>query len=214
VKPSRASRFPLVLRIPGWVEAASVAVNGQAQSGVQSGQFLRLDRQWNSGDRVELRFPMQPRATTWYNNSLAIERGPLVYSLKIGETWHKLKSLGPSSDWEVYPSSPWNYALILDKNNPAANIQVKERPIGKQPFSAEGAPVELTVKARRLPSWEIVDDSAGPLPISPVTSKEPEQTVTLIPYGSAKLRITAFPFSGTMSGDEVRVGSSVTEPRQ
>ena len=194
VKSARAARFPLVLRIPGWVEAASVAVNGQAQSGVQSGKFLRLDRQWNSGDRVELRFPMQPRATNWYNNSLAIERGPLVYSLKIGETWHKLKSLGPSSDWEVYPSSPWNYALVIDKNNPAASIQVKEQPIGKQPFNAEGAPVELTMKARRLTSWEIVDDSAGPLPVSPVTSKEPEQTVTLIPYGAAKLRITAFPY--------------------
>jgi DUF1680 family protein len=194
VKSARASRFPLVLRIPSWVEAAGVAVNGQAQSGVQSGQFLRLEREWNSGDRVELRFPMQVRATSWYNNSLAIERGPLVYSLKMGETWHKLKSFGPSSDWEVYPASPWNYALIVDKNTPSASIQVQEKPIGKQPFSMDGAPIELAVKARRLPSWQVVDDSAGPLPVSPVTSKEPEQTVTLIPYGAAKLRITAFPY--------------------
>jgi hypothetical protein len=58
----------------------------------------------------------------------------------------------------------------------------------------DGAPIELPVKARRLPSWQVVDDSAGPLPVSPVTSKEPEQTVTLIPYGAAKLRITAFPY--------------------
>ena len=39
-----------------------------------------------------------------------------------------------------------------------------------------------------------MDDSAGPLAVSPVTSKQPDESVTLIPYGSAKLRITAFPW--------------------
>jgi hypothetical protein len=137
---------------------------------------------------------MQPRATTWYNDSVAIERGPLVYSLKIRENWHEIKSFGPSKDWEVYPSSPWNYALVLDKNNPAASVKVIEKPMGAQPFSWDGAPVELTARARRLPSWQIVDDSAGPLPVSPVTTKQAEETVTLIPYGAAKLRVTAFPY--------------------
>ena len=194
VKPSRAARFPIALRIPAWAESATVSVNGQIQSGVERGKFFRLDRQWTAGDRVQLRFPMSVRATAWYNNSLAIERGPLVYSLKIGESWRKIKSLGPSSDWEVYPVSPWNYALVIDKEHPAAGVEVKEKAIGEQPFSPEGAPVEILVKARRLPSWQVVDDSAGPLPASPVSSKEPEEAITLVPYGSAKLRITAFPY--------------------
>ncbi len=193
VRPAHPARFPLVLRIPAWALKASVAVNGQAQSGVESGKFFTVDREWKPGDRVEIRYPMRLRTSTWHNNSVAVERGPLVYSLKIGESWSKLKSTGPSTDWEIYPTSPWNYALVLDRDDPAKSIEVKERPIGKQPFSSEGAPVELLVKARRLPSWLTVDDSAGPVPQSPVTSKEPEQTVTLIPYGAAKLRITAFP---------------------
>jgi DUF1680 family protein len=194
VRPTRTVRFPLMLRMPAWATAASISVNGKSETGVEAGQFFRIDREWKPGDRVEINLPMPLRVSTWFHNSVSVERGPLVYSLKIGESWHKLKETGPSKDWEVFPTTPWNYALILDKNDPAKSIEVKERPIGKQPFSAAGAPIELLVKARRLPAWQTVDDSAGPLPLSPVTSKEPEQFVTLIPYGSAKLRITAFPF--------------------
>jgi DUF1680 family protein len=195
VKPARASRFPLLLRIPGWAESAVVLVNGHTQSGVRPGEFFRVYREWKAGDRVELRFPMRVRTSNWYNNSVAIERGPLVYSLKIGESWVKIKETPPAADWEVYPTTPWKYALVLNPGDVAAAIGVTERPIGRQPFSADGYPVELKVKARLLPSWEIVDGSAGPLPVSPVSSREPEQTVTLIPYGAAKLRITAFPYS-------------------
>jgi hypothetical protein len=61
------------------------------------------------------------------------------------------------------------------------------------PFSAAGAPIEIKVKGRKLPVWKLIDGSAGPLPVSPVKSSEPEETLTLIPYGSAKLRITEFP---------------------
>ena len=139
---------------------------------------------------------MRVRASTWFNNSIVVERGPLVYSLKISESWHKIKQTGPAADWEVYPTTPWNYALAIDKDDPGKSVEVKERPVGKQPFLADGSPVELIVKARRLPSWQLVDDSAGPLPVSPVNSRRPEEDVTLVPYGGAKLRVTAFPYMG------------------
>ncbi len=196
VRTANPATFPLVLRIPAWATGATVAVNGALSAGVKPGEFFRLERQWKNGDRVDLKFPMTPRTSTWFNNSVAVERGPLVYSLKIGESWRKLKQTGPAADWEVYPTTPWNYALAIDRSAPAKSIEVKEQAIGSQPFSALGAPVELIVQARRLSSWQIVDDSAGPLPVSPVTSRLPEEPVSLIPYGAAKLRITAFPFLG------------------
>ena len=180
--------FPLVLRIPAWANGATVAVNGQQQAGVKPGGFFRVQRAWKTGDRVELRFPMAVRTSTWFNNSTSVERGPLVFSLRIGETWHKIKQTGPSADWEVYPSTPWNYALVQ------GTFPVVEKPIERQPFRAEASPVEITAKARRLPEWTLVDDSPGVLPVSPVTSKRPEETITLVPYGAAKLRITAFPW--------------------
>jgi uncharacterized protein len=188
VNPERPARFPLMLRIPAWATAATVSVNGQATAGVKAGQFLRVDREWKAGDKVALKFPMAVRTSHWYNNSIAVERGPLVYSLKIGEAWNKIKQTGPASDWEIYPTTPWNYALIPD------SFQVKEQAMGKQPYSVAGSPVEIRARGKRLPGWQLVDDSAGPLPVSPVTSKLPVEDITLIPYGAAKLRITAFPF--------------------
>jgi DUF1680 family protein len=194
VRPDRPASFPLVLRIPAWAPGATATVNGAPVPGVKPGEFLRIDRQWRAGDRLELRFPMAVRLSTWYNNSTAVERGPLVYSLRIGESWHKLKQTGPAADWEVYPTSPWNYGLVVDPKNAATAFTVKERPLAKQPYTATDAPVEITVKARRVPQWTMVDDSPGPLPVSPVTSRRPEETVTLVPYGAARLRVTAFPY--------------------
>ena len=70
----------------------------------------------------------------------------------------------------------------------------RSNPIAKQPFSADAAPVAISVSARRLPEWQLTNDSSGQLPVSPVTSKQPNETVVLIPYGSAKLRLTAMPY--------------------
>jgi DUF1680 family protein len=188
VNPERPVRFPLMLRIPGWATRATVSVNGEAIGGIRAGQFLRVEREWKAGDKVALTFPMAVRTSHWYNNSIAVERGPLVYSLKIGESWNKIKQTGPASDWEIYPTTPWNYALLPD------SFQVKALPMSKQPYSVEGAPVEIHAHGKRLPEWQMVDDSAGPLPVSPVKSKLPVEEITLIPYGAAKLRVTAFPF--------------------
>jgi uncharacterized protein len=193
VNPASPVSFPLKLRIPAWAKEATVAIDGSPVNGVQSGTYLVISREWRKGDRVEITFPMQPRISRWENNSVAIERGPLVFSLKMGESWTKLDDDALAPDWEVRPTTPWNYGLVVDPARPATSIKVVEAPIGQYPFSENAAPVELIMKARRVPEWQMVDGSAGPLPESPVKSLSPEEQVTLVPYGAAKLRITAFP---------------------
>jgi hypothetical protein len=193
VYPKTAVKFPLKLRIPAWADEATVAVNGNRVPGTQAGAFLVISREWKPGDRVEATFPMHLRLSRWENKSIAVERGPLVFSLRIGEKWTKLDEDTPAPDWEVRPTTPWNYGLVVNAADLKESVKVVESPITEHPFSERAPPVELVMRARRVPEWQAVDGSAGPPPQSPVTSTSPEEMVTLVPYGAAKLRITAFP---------------------
>lgn len=193
VKPEKAAQFPIVLRIPGWTERPVININGKAQQAAKPGTFYRIARTWSPGDQINITFPMPIRVSRWYHYAAALERGPLVFSLNIGEHWQRIRTQGLTADWSVEPTTPWNYGLLLDTKHPGRSVKIVERKVGDMPFSPAGAPVELRVKGRKLPHWKMEDESAGPLPGSPNFSTEPVQMLMLIPYGSAKLRITEFP---------------------
>jgi hypothetical protein len=98
-----------------------------------------------------------------------------------------------TADWQVYPTTQWNYALALGAGAAEQNITVTEGEIGDHPFASKNTPVQLKVPARKLPAWHAEDGVAVPVPKSPVESSEIKESITLVPYGAAKLRITAFP---------------------
>ncbi|MGO4518260.1 beta-L-arabinofuranosidase domain-containing protein [Terriglobus sp. 2YAB30_2] len=193
VNPSKPVKFPFLLRVPGWAEGAEILVNGHKENAPKAGTFARVEREWKQGDVVTINFPMQPRVITGFNNSVSVERGPLVFSYSIGQDWLKLRDRGMTADWQVYPSSRWNYALAVDPAAPSQKITLTEHALGDRPFAAEGTPTHLKVKAKLLPSWMASEGTAGVVPESPVESAEKEGTISLIPYAAAKLRITSFP---------------------
>jgi hypothetical protein len=164
-------------------------VNGESQPVPQPSSFAKLERTWKPGDVVEIQFPLAPRVVKGYRDSISIQRGPLVFSYPIGESWVKLRDRGMTADWQVFPSTQWNYALDPDP----ARIEARELPVGSSPFSMKQTPVQLQIKARRLLGWRSLDGVAAEPPTSPVQSRERDETITLIPYAAAKLRITAFP---------------------
>ncbi|HWE85307.1 MAG TPA: beta-L-arabinofuranosidase domain-containing protein [Terracidiphilus sp.] len=206
INPASPIEFPLSLRIPAWAADLDHLTVNEKENWISSVRgamdviqptpprdFTPIVRTWHAGDRVELTLPMQPRVTRWFNDSVAIERGPLVFSYGIGEDWVKLRDRDLTADWQVFPTTPWNYALALDAASPASGIKLSESEPGDAPFSRKYAPVTLFVKARKLPAWRADDGAANPLPQSPVATDQPEETLNLIPYAAAKLRITAFP---------------------
>ena len=76
--------FPLHLRIPSWAEGAEVSIDSAGSYPVKAGKFHTVEREWRDETTVILHLPMKVRTQTRFNGAAAIERGPLVYSLKIG----------------------------------------------------------------------------------------------------------------------------------
>ncbi len=181
---------PLRLRIPDWAQGAQVTINGKPSEGaVAPGTFLLLRRVWRDGDQIDLHLPMSVRVEHGYRGAVTLLRGPIVFSLHPGESWVELVKRGPTSDWQVFPTKPWNYGLMLDN----APLQIIEREVAAIPFSGSEPPVVLQVKGRRIASWIAEDGVAGAVPVESEGEAGAEQTLELIPYGAARLRLTAFP---------------------
>ena len=198
--------FPLYLRIPSWCDEPSVMLNANpVDLKINDGLFC-MKHVWKDGDEVQIHFPMKVRISNWYERSASVERGPLVYALKMEENRTEKKFEGEDAKWhgdnyiEITSKSAWNYALVdCPQEEIEAQYQVfVEDEILDFPWNVENAPVEIQTIARKLPLWKMYNESAGPLPYSiayGISAEEPE-SITLIPYGCTKLRITEFPVTG------------------
>ena len=124
--------FPLHLRVPAWTTGrrtitcrVSVRPRSVRCDGVQARALSQATRKWSGTKTLSLRLPMPVRLYHGFNDSVAIERGPLVYALKIGAEWKKVKDNPRFADWEVYPTTPWNYALEIDREQPARSVTLR-----------------------------------------------------------------------------------------
>jgi len=173
-------------------------IDGGAAKPLKPGSWHSLDRRWKGDTEIRLHFPMKPRITQRYNTAVAIERGPLVYSLMLGETRTRVNADKPHrelphGDFEVRPSTPWNYGIAVSASKPEAAVRFEERPVGERPFSPEGAGVVGKVKGRKLGGWHLANGWASEVPPGPQYSREPVEELTLLPYGCTNIRVTEFP---------------------
>jgi hypothetical protein len=202
INTSKALEFPLYLRIPGWCDIASIKVNGEDfKTEARPLSYARVARQWMNGDTVTLRLPMNVKIRTWEknHNAVSVDRGPLTFSLRIGERWRQYGKNPAWPEWEVLPASAWNYGLAVPQNAPENAIDVVKQngPLPSNPFTPDTAPIQLRAKAKKIPAWKTDQTGLiGLLQDSPVKSSEPTETVTLIPMGAARLRISTFPVIG------------------
>jgi uncharacterized protein len=80
IKASKHVEFALNLRIPAWAEGASISVNGKRQT-AKAGSFLRVQREWQNGDHIEVELPLAVRleaVDAQHPETVALLAGPVV----------------------------------------------------------------------------------------------------------------------------------------
>lgn len=223
VQVSEPVKFTLKLRIPGWCEAPQLTVNGKDEErALKPGTFIDLEREYADGDKITLTLPMKLKCSHWPRNGVGIERGPLVYSLRVEEDWQtddtERNCTKEFPAWDLYPASKWNYALDINEEALEQEIEVIHKEAALEPWSIHKAPILLKVPAREIKGWELERskeilsqrNDTGKMEIVKLegdfcmTPQLPEaetirdragerEMVTLVPYGCTKLRITVFP---------------------
>jgi hypothetical protein len=192
----RETEFPLTLRIPGWCAHARVTVNG-ADAGVRpvAGKWVIIDRTWKNGDVVHLELPSDFALKVWKEKTVSVSRGPLTYALKIGERWERSGGTDAWPAFELFPTTPWNYALVADLANPARSFElVRKDATDPRPFTPGSVPLELHARAARIPAWKQESNGlVGQIPGSPLRAATQVESVTLIPMGCERLRVSVFP---------------------
>jgi len=182
--------FPIFARVPSWCPESD------------RGAFRAFRRDWKAGDRLELSFPMPVTTSRWAGDAVAVQRGPLLFAL---QPRHEERAAARyrvpfENRWleggdfprkELLPKSPWNYALLLDKNRGLPQVEV----------AGKGQDLRLRVKAVRTDfgGWGHLREIAGARAVDPPESPLPDEggaveTIDLQPMCGAQLRIVLFPW--------------------
>ncbi|HEY3323480.1 MAG TPA: beta-L-arabinofuranosidase domain-containing protein [Planctomycetota bacterium] len=229
VQPAREAAFPLDLRIPGWCSNPSLSLNGAALVVERNAKgFVRISRNWKAGDTLQLKLPMAatvqtgrdaasgppydgahkatrvtiPEATSTRGSPYAsVSYGPLLFALPIADTQD-----ANTPD----PAARWKFAL--DVQDPGLKVERTELP-AKWDWPL-GSPLKLRANAREI-AWDPAP-KAPTLPPFPVLAVKPAESITLVPYGCTKFRISMFPITSApeVKSSEIRkilfLGNSIT----
>ncbi|XP_065833436.1 uncharacterized protein [Oscarella lobularis] len=192
-----SSAYNVHLRIPSWAGGSTVAVNRSEPKTVQAGTITPVSCTGNT--TISLQLAMKMRIERRYNNAAAVYKGPLLYALEIGENYTVLRNYSfESKDYQILNATVWNYGLWLDDDsNPEKYLEYSYRGFQSNapPFSVAGSPAMIKAKGRVLPFWGYDRGSAAAPPTSPVnvSSTEPMDDITLLPFGATELRIGELP---------------------
>lgn len=140
------ARFAIALRIPAWADGAALAVNGEriAQAPV-AGTYMRVEREWGSGDEIVLELPMLPRLHHRANRNVqesrapdgspvsqqvlfydhaAISRGPLAYATGLIDGFKTAETLRLPQT----PPQQWLETLHTGAEGPTIRMRLDYRP--------------------------------------------------------------------------------------
>jgi DUF1680 family protein len=140
----------LRLRIPGWCDAATVRVNGEADHNADApGTFHEITRTWRTGDVVSLNLPMRVRKMRAHplveeaRNHVAVTRGPIVYCLESADLPRGVGVM------DVLLPADAAFEVATDRALPGITV-LKGKALATAPAATDGPLYqELTITPRR-----------------------------------------------------------------
>ncbi len=190
VKPQREASFPLSFRIPGWCKQTGLTVNGAGVEASPDGNgFVRVDRLWKPNDTVHLRFAMSPSIATGKDANggnapyVSISFGPLLFALPIAD----MKDANTPD-----PQARWQFAIAAQSGRESTIAVDRGSMPDRWDWPLE-SPLKLRLNAVRI-DWKPTLEK--PLPPGPIAKTKGTETITLVPYGCTKFRVSMFPSEG------------------
>lgn len=116
VRPERAARFALHLRIPPYAAGATVRVGGDEPAPAQAGDFVVIEREWQTEDIIELSLPF-PVTCQANDHALALTRGPLVYA------YFQQAQADPVKFYWSHGMYPEDVVLHIDPARPGESVR-------------------------------------------------------------------------------------------
>ena len=127
VEPEKTATLTVAFRVPGWARgrpvesdlyrmaetnlpAPTAIVNGEARRLTVDRGFVRITREWRSGDVVHIHFPMPIQrlvahpSVTENRGRVALQRGPLVYAFETVDNGPALDNLQIPAEAEIVRS--------------------------------------------------------------------------------------------------------------
>ncbi len=214
------ARLRFTFRIPGWCRYAAAEINGRPlRRDFTPGSFVTVAREFRDGDRLDLHLPKEWSVTPGPERGVSLELGPLVFALRMKERWEAdgkdPRSTAAFPAWNVFPESPWNYALALRRGRKLPPFELIARPVGDNPWTPDTAPYVVRMPARRVPGWKLErrtrlveawskKERRGDFRFMPLLpdratlarASRRVETVELVPYGATCLRVSVFPVVG------------------
>ena len=180
--------FEFIIRIPSF--AKNLKVNGEAADT----KDIELAIKKGATD-IDIEFDTVPYLKKRPDDLYALQMGSLLFSvpIKYDKVMREYTKKGierkfPYCDYEFVPKTPWNYGFA------ESDFKVRYNGVGNVPFSQEEPAVTITAKMKQI-NWGLK------FPYKSICRKTPKsrkpltsaQSIELIPYGSARLRMTEMP---------------------
>lgn len=160
----------LYFRKPKW--ASQVKINGSNATESLEGSFIRLEKEWQDGEVIEITFDNEVQQKIFRTGDLYFQRGPLVYAHAFPHKVENIKDYKHDGFYDFH---------CLPADGTCVYTKVKD---------AKARIIDFAELDNEETSWY---QSTPSLTVSLMTEKEGVQEIELIPMGNTVLRQVSFP---------------------